>query len=142
MESIRLGRAQRRRSRPGRACEHAERAGPGWRSSRGDRTDNFRQGCVVHGERAELALLADDRGSVSGCHRRAGGAGNLRKAFITSLVELAERDPRVVLLTGDLGFTVIEDFAERFPDRFVNVGVAEQNMLGVATCLLYTSPSP
>jgi len=59
----------------------------------------------------------------------------LRKAFITSLVELAERDPRVVLLTGDLGFTVIEDFAERFPDRFFNVGVAEQNMLGVATGL-------
>ncbi|MGD0272578.1 MAG: transketolase C-terminal domain-containing protein [Gaiellaceae bacterium] len=59
----------------------------------------------------------------------------MRSAFIRSLVELAERDPRVVLLTGDLGFTVIEDFAERFPDRFFNVGVAEQNMLGVATGL-------
>jgi transketolase len=59
----------------------------------------------------------------------------LRKAFIESLVELAERDPRVVLLTGDLGFTVIEGFAERFPDRFFNMGVAEQNMLGVATGL-------
>jgi len=59
----------------------------------------------------------------------------VRKAFIQSLVELAERDPRVVLLTGDLGFTVVEDFAERFPDRFVNVGVAEQNMVGIATGL-------
>ena len=59
----------------------------------------------------------------------------MRTAFIHSLVALAERDPRVVLLTGDLGFTVVEDFAERFPDRFVNVGVAEQNMLGVATGL-------
>jgi transketolase len=59
----------------------------------------------------------------------------VRSAFICSLVELAERDPRVVLLTGDLGFTVIEEFAERFPDRFFNVGVAEQNMLGVATGL-------
>jgi len=59
----------------------------------------------------------------------------VRTAFIHSLVALAERDPRVVLLTGDLGFTVVEDFAERFPDRFVNVGVAEQNMLGVATGL-------
>ena len=59
----------------------------------------------------------------------------MRKAFIQSLVELAERDPRVVLLTGDLGFTVVEDFAERFPDRFVNVGVAEQNMVGIATGL-------
>ena len=59
----------------------------------------------------------------------------MRSAFIQSLVALAERDPRVVLLTGDLGFTVIEDFAERFPNRFFNVGVAEQNMLGVATGL-------
>jgi transketolase len=59
----------------------------------------------------------------------------VRKAFIEALVELAERDPRVVLLTGDLGFTVIEDFAERFPERFFNVGVAEQNMLGIATGL-------
>jgi transketolase len=59
----------------------------------------------------------------------------VRGAFIQSLVELAERDERVVLLTGDLGFTVIEDFAQRFPDRFINIGVAEQNMLGVATGL-------
>ena len=59
----------------------------------------------------------------------------MRGAFVQSLVALAERDPRVVLLTGDLGFTVVEDFAERFPDRFINVGVAEQNMLGVATGL-------
>jgi len=59
----------------------------------------------------------------------------VRGAFIQSLVALAERDPRIVLLTGDLGFTVVEDFAERFPDRFINVGVAEQNMLGVATGL-------
>ena len=40
-----------------------------------------------------------------------------------------------MLLTGDLGFTVVEPFAERFPDRFFNVGVAEQNMIGVATGL-------
>ena len=59
----------------------------------------------------------------------------MRKTFINTLVELAERDRRIVLLTGDLGYTVIEPFAERFPDRFFNVGVAEQNMVGVATGL-------
>jgi transketolase len=59
----------------------------------------------------------------------------MRREFVEALVGLAERDPRVVLLTGDLGFTVVEPFAERFPDRFVNVGVAEQNMVGVATGL-------
>lgn len=59
----------------------------------------------------------------------------MRNAFIGGLVELAERDERIVLLTGDLGFTVLETFAERFPDRFYNVGVAEQNMVGMATGL-------
>ncbi len=40
-----------------------------------------------------------------------------------------------MLLTGDLGYQVVEPFAERFPDRFINVGVAEQNMVGIATGL-------
>jgi transketolase len=59
----------------------------------------------------------------------------MRGAFTRTLVELAERDPRILLLTGDLGYTVLEPFAERFPDRFFNVGVAEQNMIGLATGL-------
>lgn len=59
----------------------------------------------------------------------------MRSTFVRFLVELAEDDPRIVLLTGDLGFTVLEPFAERFPDRFFNVGVAEQNMVGIATGL-------
>ena len=41
----------------------------------------------------------------------------------------------VMLLTGDLGFGVLEDFARRFPRQFLNVGVAEQNMTAVATGL-------
>jgi transketolase len=56
----------------------------------------------------------------------------MRTAFVQALVELADRDPSVVLLTGDLGYTILEPFAERFPDRFFNVGVAEQNMVGLA----------
>ncbi len=59
----------------------------------------------------------------------------MRKTFAQTLVELAERDPRVVLLTADLGFTVLEPFMERFPTRFFNMGVAEQNMVGTATGL-------
>jgi transketolase len=57
----------------------------------------------------------------------------LRKAFVTTLSELAESDNRIVLLTGDLGFMALEPFRDRFPDRFFNVGVAEQNMVGMAT---------
>ena len=59
----------------------------------------------------------------------------MRKAFIRTLVDLAEEDDRILLLTGDLGYTVIEPFAERFPRRFFNVGVAEQNLVGMATGL-------
>jgi transketolase len=59
----------------------------------------------------------------------------LRAAFVKALVELAERDPRILLLTGDLGYAALEPFAEKFPTRFFNVGVAEQNMIGVATGL-------
>jgi transketolase len=59
----------------------------------------------------------------------------VRKTFASTLAELADRDPRIFLLTGDLGFSVLEEFSERFPDRFLNMGVAEQNMVGVATGL-------
>lgn len=57
----------------------------------------------------------------------------MRATFIRTLTELAGTDERIVLLTADLGYLAIEDFATRFPDRFCNVGVAEQNMIGVAT---------
>ena len=56
----------------------------------------------------------------------------MRQAFIRTLVELAETDPRINLVVGDLGFGVVEPFVERFPQRFVNAGVAEQNMTGLA----------
>ena len=59
----------------------------------------------------------------------------MRSAFIAELTRLAAQDPRLMLLTADLGFMVVEPFAEAFPDRFVNVGVAEQNMIGLATGL-------
>jgi transketolase len=59
----------------------------------------------------------------------------MRQAFIQTLADLAERDPRILLLTADLGFRALEPFAERHPERFLNVGVAEQNMVGLATGL-------
>ena len=56
----------------------------------------------------------------------------MRTAFIDTLSKLAAKDPRVTLLVGDLGFGVVDEFAERFPKQFYNVGVAEQNMTGIA----------
>ncbi len=59
----------------------------------------------------------------------------MRKAFVDSLVDAAEKDGRVMLLVGDLGYGVVEPFSDKFPDRFVNAGVSEQNMTGVAAGL-------
>ena len=59
----------------------------------------------------------------------------MRRAFIRTLVDLAADDERILLLTGDLGYMVIEPFTDRFPTRFFNVGVAEQNLVGLATGL-------
>lgn len=57
----------------------------------------------------------------------------MRNAAIAELTELARDDRRIVLLTADLGFGVLDDFARELPDQFVNVGVTEQAMIGVAT---------
>ena len=59
----------------------------------------------------------------------------MRTAFIDTIQELAAKDPKILLMTADLGFTVLEKFARAFPGRFVNVGVAEANMMGLATGL-------
>lgn len=59
----------------------------------------------------------------------------MRVAFVSAITKLAEADDRVLLLTGDLGYMALEPFIERFPKRFFNVGVAEQNMVGLATGL-------
>lgn len=59
----------------------------------------------------------------------------MRTAFIDTLCEVAEQDERIWLLCADLGYSVVEGFAGRFPERFVNVGVAEQNMTGIAAGL-------
>lgn len=59
----------------------------------------------------------------------------MRVAFIKTLIKEAEKNNKIMLLTGDLGYSVFEEFREKFPDRFINVGVAEQNLMGVATGL-------
>ena len=59
----------------------------------------------------------------------------MRTNFIKQLIEEARHNDKIFLLVGDLGYHVIEPFAEEFPDRFMNVGIAEQNMAGVAAGL-------
>lgn len=59
----------------------------------------------------------------------------MRTTFIKTLIEQARLRPDLFLVVGDLGYSVVEPFAEEFPDRFLNAGVAEQNMTGVAAGL-------
>jgi transketolase len=56
----------------------------------------------------------------------------MRTAFIKELFELAKLDERIVLIVGDLGFGVVTPFMEQLPRQFLNAGVAEQNMTGMA----------
>lgn len=56
----------------------------------------------------------------------------MRNAFIDELVNHASVNDRVALVVGDLGYSVVEPFADRFPERFINAGVAEQNMMSLA----------
>lgn len=59
----------------------------------------------------------------------------MRTAFVSQLIKEAEQHPDIFLIIGDLGFNVVEEFAKKFPDRFLNAGIAEQNMIGVAAGL-------
>src|SRR3546814_20511841 len=59
----------------------------------------------------------------------------MRYAFIAELMDMAEHDPSIMLITGDLGFGVLNAYIERFPHQFLNAGVAEQNMTGLAAGL-------
>ena len=56
----------------------------------------------------------------------------MRDRFIKSLIGEAESNENLMLIVGDLGYGVIEEFENRFPNQFINAGVAEQNMIGMA----------
>ncbi|KQX35637.1 hypothetical protein ASD04_12665 [Devosia sp. Root436] len=59
----------------------------------------------------------------------------MRDAFVAALVSAAQSDEKILLVTGDLGFGTFDPFVKAIPERFINVGVAEQNMIGVSTGL-------
>lgn len=59
----------------------------------------------------------------------------MRAAFIKNLIELARRDTKIFLLVGDVGYLLVEPFAKEFPGRFINIGIAEQNMMGIGAGL-------
>lgn len=59
----------------------------------------------------------------------------MRDTFVRTLLEIARNDKNVILITGDLGFGVLKPYWETLPDQFINAGIAEQNMTGIAAGL-------
>jgi len=65
-----------------------------------------------------------------------------RKEWFNSILEEARKDKDIVLLVGDLGYSFCEEFAKELPEQFINCGIAEQNMIGVATGLAISGKKP
>jgi transketolase len=59
----------------------------------------------------------------------------MRDHFVQALTEEAEKNKNIILITGDLGFGVLSNFANKLPKQYINAGVAEQNMTGIASGL-------
>jgi len=65
-----------------------------------------------------------------------------RREFIDALIELAEKDEKIVLIVPDVGFNYIEEFRKKFPDRFFNFGVTEQSTMIIAAGLALSGFKP
>lgn len=66
----------------------------------------------------------------------------MRNAFAEELIVLAEKDPKIVFLTADIGNRLFDDYKNQFPNRFFNCGVAEQNMASMAAGLALAGLRP
>ncbi len=66
----------------------------------------------------------------------------IRKEFFKILCELAKKDKNIIFLTGDLGYSFFEEFQEKFPKQFINCGVIEQSMVGIAAGLALSGKKP
>ena len=66
----------------------------------------------------------------------------MRTTFINTLTEMARRDEKIMCIIGDTGFSVFEDFEREFGDRFVNVGIAEQNFVSFGAGLAAMGMKP
>ena len=56
----------------------------------------------------------------------------MRRTFGKRITELADKDEKIYVLVGDIGYRVFDEFREKHPDRFINMGICEQSMIGVS----------
>ena len=66
----------------------------------------------------------------------------MRKVFVDTLIKLARNDKDIVLITSDMGFSVLEPFFKKFPSRAINCGIAEQNAVSIASGLALLGKKP
>ena len=66
----------------------------------------------------------------------------MRKPFFNALLKLARKDKDIILLVGDLGYSFMEEFQKALPRQFINCGIAEQNLVGVASGLALKGKKP
>lgn len=67
---------------------------------------------------------------------------DLRKSFWNTMCELAENDKDIIVITGDLGYSFCEEYAQRFPNQFLNAGCIEQSMIGIAAGMAIAGKKP
>ena len=66
----------------------------------------------------------------------------MRRAFGQFIADLADQDPNVVLLVGDIGYRIFDEFRTRHPSRFYNMGICEQSMIGVSSGMAHEGLKP
>lgn len=66
----------------------------------------------------------------------------MRKEFSTAIYDILKKSSETLFMTGDLGYMAFENIRDAFPDRFINAGVAEQNMVSVGAGLAYSGMQP
>lgn len=67
---------------------------------------------------------------------------NARGVFMETLEELVKQDPRIILVVGDVGFSYMQEFQKKYPNQYINTGVMEQTMMGLAAGLAKSGWKP
>ena len=62
-------------------------------------------------------------------------ARSARGVFMETLEELVQKDPRIILIVGDVGFSYMAEFARKYPNQYMNAGITEQSFMGIAAGL-------
>jgi transketolase len=66
----------------------------------------------------------------------------MRKTFINTLEKLAEKDNKIILLSADIGFGILNSFRDKFPKNYINTGIGECNAVGIATGMALKEKKP